>query len=436
MKFLMSSAAIASLSLGMTMVPTTASAGGCNTSPCASGGYYDNASRYGGYGPAGYYGGGHYGGGYSNAHGYGSGNGLVGAGIGAIAGGVIGSQLAGSGARTEGSIIGAALGGAAGYSLGNATGGFAHGGGYGYGSGYGPGYGGVPYGAGLPSAPTPYGPTFVHSGQYISGPVIPVTRYSAPRVQPLPILSQPSTVYTAPVSSGLTIAAPNVSLAGPPIRSTVVRRTVSVEPAPIVRAERYTDPVMADCPAGTTPQADGTCLEPTVTRMISRPITAPPVRRPIPSYTRPVISEPYTPPQMADCPAGTTKQSDGTCLERSYTSMPATLTIPPIMVTNPASSSTYSYSSSSSYSAPAACPAGTSKQSDGTCLSHATTSYTPSYSSSSVSTSYRVPAPTTSYQVPDTVVRAQDEYCYSDSGKRYDSLGNEIKSHHSEHCRH
>lgn len=392
MKFLMSSAAIAALAF----VPTTANAGGssygCGASPCASG-FNSGASRYGG------------------GFGQSGGNGLIGAGVGAALGGVLGSQLAGSGARTEGSYIGAALGGAAGYAIGN--GGFGSNGGFGYGGGsYGGGYGPGFIGGGLPPAPVPYGPAFIHSGQYLHGPVIPVTRYTAPRIQPLPILSQPRTVYTAPVFSGLTIAAPNVSLAGPPIRSTVVRRTISVEAAPIARAQRYVDPIIADCPAGTTQQSDGTCLE--------RSYTPAPTFTPAPSYSPPVISQPYNPPQMADCPSGTTKQADGTCLERSY-------------------SSSSSYSSSWSYSAPApqmaACPAGTSKQSDGTCLSSAVTSYTPSYTTSSVSTTYRAPAPTTTYHVPDTVVRANDEYCYTGSNKRYDSLGNEIKSRHSEHCR-
>ncbi len=353
MKFLMSTAAIAALAF----VPTTANAGGsaCGVNPCSSG-YTYGASRYGGNGPAGYYGGGH---GYGNSYSYGS---------------------------------------------------ASHYGGY--------GHGGI-VGSGFIGGPIMNGPTFVNSGQYISGPIIPVTRYIQPAPRLVPMMSQPRTVFTAPVYSGITYAAPNVRLAGPPIRSTVVRHTVRTQHMPIARAERYVDPVMADCPAETTPQPDGTCLE--------RTYTAAPTYTPAPRYTPPMISRPYNPPQMANCPAGTTKQSDGTCLERSFSygvTLPDThrssasysVTLPDTHV------SAMSYRSANM----ANCPAGTSKQSDGTCLSSSVTSYTSS-------TTYTAPAP--SYHVPDTIVRAQDEYCYAGSSKRYDSLGNEIKSRHSEHCR-
>ena len=434
MKFLMSTAAIAALAF----VPATA-----------------NAQYHGG-----------------------NSNPWIGAGVGAVAGGVLGSQFAGSGARTEGSAIGAVLGGAAGYAIANRShasryghSGYGYNGGYGYGGasrygGYGSGgHGGfngggfngggfVPAGGfvgggfapGFVPGPVMNGPTFVNSGRYISGPVIPVTRYIQPAPRPVTILSQPRTVFTAPVYSGITYAAPNVRLAGPPIRSTVVRHTVRTQHMPIARAERYVDPVMADCPAGTTQQSDGTCLERTYTAAPT--YTPAPAYTPAPRYTPPVISQPYNPPQMANCPAGTTKQSDGTCLERSYSSSSSSygVTLPDTHRSSASYSvtlpDTYSSAASYSYSAPQVsnCPSGTSKQSDGTCLSHATTSYTPSYSrssgsSSSAATTYRAPAPATSYHVPDTIVRAQDEYCYAGSSKRYDSLGNEIKSRHSEHCR-
>ncbi len=403
MKFLMSSAAIAALAF----VPATA-----------------NAQYHGG-----------------------NSNPWIGAGVGAVAGGVLGSQLAGSGARTEGSAIGAVLGGAAGYAIANrshasryGSSGYGYNGGYGYGgasrygggyshSGYGhggyshSGYGNGGFnGGGFVPGPVMSGPSFVHSGQYISGPVIPVTRYIQPAPRPVTILSQPRTVFTAPVYSGITYAAPNVRLAGPPIRSTVVRHTVRTQHMPIARAERYVDPVMADCPAGTTPQSDGTCLERTYTAAPT--YTPAPAYTPAPRYTPPVISQPYNPPQMANCPAGTTKQSDGTCLERSYGTSSHSLPSSSYRVTLPDTHvSTLSYR----MAAPVSCPAGTSKQADGTCLSSSVTSY-------SSSTAYTAPAP--SYHVPDTIVRAQDEYCYTGSGKRYDSLGNEIKSRHSEHCRH
>ena len=411
-----------------------------------------------------------------------NGNNLLGAGVGAGIGGAIGSNLAGSGVRQEGTAIGALLGGAAGYALSNRgssryggvgpQGGFAPGGlpGVGLPAGFNgggfapvgpafangprfgaPGFGAPGFGApGLPNAPILNGPQFVPSGQFISGPIVPVTRFVQPAPRPV-ILSQPRTVFTAPVSTGVTYAAPSVRLAGPTIRPTVVRRTITVEPAPVVRAERIvTEP--ANCPSGTTLQSDGSCLEQTVS--YAAPAPAPTYTAPAPTYTAPapVISQPYVAPQMADCPAGTTQQSDGTCMENSYSSpsygssssysAPSSrVTLPDTMVYGRSSytapSAAVSYSSSAEM---ASCPSGTTKQSDGTCLSTSVTSYTPSYSSSSsVTTSYRAPttytAPVTTHHAPRTVVRSQDEYCYAGGTKRYDSLGKEIKADSYDHCR-
>jgi len=268
---------------------------------------------------------------------------------------------------------------------------------------------------------------------------LPVTRYVRPAPPPV-ILSQPRTVYTAPVSTGITYAAPNVRLAGPPIRPTVVRRTITVEPAPIVRAERVMA-APADCPAGTTLQSDGSCLERTVSYTAPAPSYSASTYSSS-SYSAPVISQPYVAPEMADCPAGTTKQSDGTCMERSYSSSSYSST----------SYSTPSYSTSSSVTLPdtmvyggssyssavqsAACPTGTTKQSDGTCLSSAVTSYTPSYSSSSVATSYRAPKMHKKmHHKAHKAMRVMDEYCYAGGSKRYDSLGNEIKMGSHDNCR-
>ena len=420
-----------------------------------------------------------------------NGRNLAGAGIGAGLGGIIGSNLAGSGVRQEGTALGAVLGGAAGFALANRgssrygglqDGGFSggfNGGGFGpagpgfasgpafgapgfgaptfgapgfgpTGPGFvgGPAFGGAPGfgGPGLPLAPVLSGPQFVPSGQFITGPIMPVTRFVQPAPRPV-ILSQPRTVFTAPVSQGITYAASNVRLAGPEIRPTVVRRTVTVQPAPIIRAERVMAPP-ADCPAGTTPQSDGSCMERTVS------YTAPSTSYSTPSYSAPsysapapVISQPYVAPQMADCPAGTTAQSDGTCMEHSVSySAPSYSTF-----SSTSSYSAPSYSSSSvtsSYSssvAPASCPAGTTAQSDGTCLSSSVTSYTPSYNapsysmSSSSTTSYRAPKMYKSqkqmHHLPETVVRGQQEYCYSGSDKRYDSLGNQIKVNKHDHCK-
>ena len=392
-----------------------------------------------------------------------NGRNLAGAGIGAGLGGIIGSNLAGSGVRQEGTALGAVLGGAAGYALANRGssryggfgpqggfngGGFAGGpvgGGFGpAGPGFvggpvigGPGFGAPGFGAPvLPNAPFMGGPQFVPSGQFISGPIMPVTRFVQPAPRPV-ILSQPRTVFTAPVSTGITYAAPNVTLSGPTIRPTVVRRTVTVQPAPIVRAERIMA-APAECPAGTTPQSDGSCLERTVSYTVPSPSYS------APSYSAPIVSAPYVAPQMADCPAGTTAQSDGTCMEVSYSASSYTgssrVTLPDTYVGSSNYSASSMVGSYSSSAMPASCPAGTTAQSDGTCLSSSVTSYTPSYShSSSVSTTYRAPKVQKSHKkmhyLPDTVIRGLDEYCYAGGTKRYDSLGNVIKKGNHDHCK-
>lgn len=87
-----------------------------------------------------------------------------------------------------------------------------------------------------------------------------------------------------------------------------------------------------------------------------------------------------------NCPAGTTPQADGTCLQGSSHS------------SSYSSSTNSSYSGTMSYSADIHCPAGTVKQADGTCLQSsdydieiyqgdAQTSY--GYQSSGASTDYR-----------------------------------------------
>ena len=155
---------------------------------------------------------------------------------------------------------------------------------------------------------------------------------------------------------------------------------------------------------------------------------------PSPSYSAPapVISQPYVAPQVADCPAGTTAQSDGTCLERSFSSSSFSSTSSSVMLPD---TTVYAGSSHSSYVQSAACPAGTTKQSDGTCLSSSVTSYTPSYSTSSVTTSYRAPVYTEVQPQTHHAPRALDEYCYAGGSKRYDSLGKEIKTGSHDSCR-
>ncbi len=98
--------------------------------------------------------------------------------------------------------------------------------------------------------------------------------------------------------------------------------------------------------------------------------------------------------ETANCPSGTAKQTDGTCLEIS--SSP---------ITSYDSSSSYSssssYGSGSTYSGsiPTNCPSGTTAQSDGTCLESGSSSFTNSYTSSPYAGSsvelFSTPAPTT-----------------------------------------
>ena len=109
------------------------------------------------------------------------------------------------------------------------------------------------------------------------------------------------------------------------------------------------------------------------------------------TVTREVYAEPTTSysnsyssgsSTTANCPSGTSKQSDGTCLESSSTSF-----------TSYGSGS--SYNSSPSYgSIPTNCPAGTIAQSDGTCLESAAPSYSSPYSGASVEF-FSTPEPST-----------------------------------------
>jgi len=77
----------------------------------------------------------------------------------------------------------------------------------------------------------------------------------------------------------------------------------------------------------------------------------------------------------AQCPSGTIKQTDGTCLESSSASIPSS---------SYGSSSSYNSGSSFSGSIPTNCPSGTTAQSDGTCLEGGSSSYSNPYAGSSV----------------------------------------------------
>ena len=154
---------------------------------------------------------------------------------------------------------------------------------------------------------------------------------------------QPTTVYTQPAP-------------------------VQYQPAPVQSYTQSYAQAPANCPAGTTAQADGTCMQSSYgsSTTYSEPAT---------SYGS---SSTYSAPAAmpADCPAGTTAQPDGTCLQGSISTYSAP-TLPGTYDSFGSSSSSYSSSSySSASSAPVNCPAGTTAQSDGTCMQGGSTAYT------------------------------------------------------------
>lgn len=151
--------------------------------------------------------------------------------------------------------------------------------------------------------------------------------------------------------------------------------TVYTQPAPVQyqAAPTYTQ-APANCPAGTTAQADGTCMQGSFGS--STTYSTPTTSYGSSSYSS---SSSVMTSMPADCPAGTTAQSDGTCLQGSTSYSAPTL---PDTYDSFGSSSSYSSSTySSSTTAPANCPAGTTAQSDGTCMQGGSVS---SYTGSSV----------------------------------------------------
>ena len=178
---------------------------------------------------------------------------------------------------------------------------------------FGPFYGPL---TGLNSGPVlATSPGTYHRGEYVAGPVIPVTRYApscgspcapAPKIRvQREIIRKERVIVDADCPQGTYEQSDGTCMTPP--------RTV-YEPAPTV--------IPSHCPAGTTDQGNGTCLEPAKTILGQAPI----------------VIEQY-------CPAGTTDQGDGTCLEPAKT----VLGQAPIVI-------------------PQHCPAGTSDQGDGTCL--------------------------------------------------------------------
>lgn len=163
--------------------------------------------------------------------------------------------------------------------------------------------------------------------------------------------------------------------------------TVYTQPAPV----QYQAPVQsysqqsyqtqsyaqapANCPAGTTAQPDGTCMQSSYSA--STTYSEPTTSYGSSSYSSSTYSSGTSMP--ADCPAGTTAQSDGTCLQGGSSTYSAPTL--PDTYDNFGSSSYSSSSYSSASSAPVNCPAGTTAQPDGTCMEGGSSS---SYIGSSV----------------------------------------------------
>ncbi len=136
-------------------------------------------------------------------------------------------------------------------------------------------------------------------------------------------------------------------------------------PAPTYSTQSYTQTstysaAPVNCPAGTTAQPDGTCLQGSMGSVGSTTSSSMTVTLPTN----------YGTTESVPCPAGTTKQPDGTCMQGGGSSSWSS------------SSTTSSYGSSNSYStstysaAPVNCPAGTTAQPDGTCMQGGSGSYT------------------------------------------------------------
>ena len=134
------------------------------------------------------------------------------------------------------------------------------------------------------------------------------------------VVSQPTTVYTQPVQQ--------------PVQH--------VQSAP--RVEIYEDSFSsappANCPSGTTAQADGTCLQGSTFSSSTSYSSGT-------TYSAPVTSAP------ANCPSGTVAQSDGTCMQSStptYTAPATTYTAPAPMVD---ATPSYGYGTDGSFGAEA-----------------------------------------------------------------------------------
>jgi len=227
----------------------------------------------------------------------------------------------------------------------------------------------------------------------VSGPIVPVTTYR-PAVQQTvvrqrTIQAPPRIVHRAPVvvdqpcPAGTTQQANGTCLSAP--------RTVHA-PAPIV--------IPQSCPSGTTDLGNGTCQEPAKTIVGQAPIVVP-----------------------AACPHGTTDLGNGTCQEPAKTVIGAA----PIVVNQ-------------------ACPSGTIDLGNGTCeaparIVEAAPVFVPAPAPVCPTGSYLSEGACLStfesgHSVPDTIVTG-GEYCYGNGKAIYDGHGKKIKgkSHNGHTCK-
>lgn len=146
-------------------------------------------------------------------------------------------------------------------------------------------------------------------------------------------------------------------------------------------ATSYSSSASVECPAGTTLQSDNTCLQGSSsysTGVISSGTTSSYSSGTVSSYPSTTsYSSSHSSGGNVSCPSGTTLQSDNTCLQVSGSSVISS-------GTSYSSGTTYSsgtsYTGSTSSSSTASCPSGTVMQGDGSCMTvgYSSSTYTQS----------------------------------------------------------
>ena len=164
--------------------------------------------------------------------------------------------------------------------------------------------------------------------------------------QPAPVYSQPATVYSQPAT---------VYSQPAPVQSYSTQSYST--PSYSAPATSYQAP--AECPAGTTPQSDGTCLESSFSTSSYDSYSSSSYSAPTTSYDSASSfgsSTSYGTTAPANCPAGTTAQSDGTCMEggsSSFSSGASAYTGSSVEIFSgdaaASSSSSYGYTSDGAY---------------------------------------------------------------------------------------